>query len=103
MGAAEKQLGPGTTMIVTMTQDQLRELVSSAVREVVGAKGGGEGFLDMEQAADYLRTTVSSLRTLVARGRIVPDHRGRRGGGLKGNRFTRKTLDEFVRRGHKDE
>jgi len=103
--AAAKSLGNTNPsgMIVTMTQGELRELVSSAVREAVGLQRENEGYLDMEQAAAVLNTTVSSLRTLIARGRIVPDHRGRRGGGLKGNRFTRKTLDEFVRRGQKAE
>jgi hypothetical protein len=90
-------------MIVTMTQAELRELVSDAVREAVGAQRAPDAYLDMEQAAAHLHTTVSSLRTLVARGRLVPDHRGQRGGGLKGNRFTRETLDAFFHRKHGDE
>jgi hypothetical protein len=102
MGAAEKQADPG--MLVVVTQEQLRTMLDDVVRRALDSqRGAPEGYLDMEQAAAVLNTTVSSLRTLIARGRIVPDHRGRRGGGLKGNRFTRKTLDEFVRRGHEDE
>jgi hypothetical protein len=99
MGAAEtKQDVPGTNLVV-LTEARLREIVSDAVREVIGgATQPSEGYLDTEQAAAYLGTTVSAIRMAVARGNIVPDHRGRRGGGMRGNRFTRETLDAYCKR-----
>jgi len=97
MGAA-KQMEPNT-LVVTLTQEQLHSLVKDAVCEALSAqKHQPEGYLDTEQAASYLGTTVSSLRTAVARGKLTPDHRGQRGGGMKGNRFSRQTLDAFCKR-----
>ena len=89
--------------VVVISTAQLRGLITDAVREAMSAQRPTEGYLDTEQAAAYLGTTVSSLRTAVARGKLAPDHRGQRGGGMKGNRFTRKTLDAFCMRKPQDE
>lgn len=97
MGAS-KHVEP-STLVVTLTQEQLHTLVMDAVSEALSVqKHQPEGYLDTEQAAAYLGTTVSSLRVAVARGNLTPDHRGQRGGGLKGNRFSRQTLDAFCKR-----
>lgn len=53
-------------------------------------------WLTTEQAARYLQTTVRALLAHVQRGNIKPDHFGGRGR-LKSHRFSRETLDKFVR------
>lgn len=55
--------------------------------------------LTSEEAAKTLRITTSALRNLIFRGRIVPDHRGGRRGGLKGHRWSVETLKKFLDNG----
>ncbi len=47
------------------------------------------------QAAEMLGITDASLKSLVFRGRLVPDHRGGQDG-LKSHRFMHETLVEFI-------
>jgi len=89
---------PTGSLLTVLTAEQLRAIVAEAVRDALNIQRGNEGYLDTEQAAAYLGTTTRSLQHAVTRGQIVPDHRGSRHGGLKGNRFTRKTLDAFITR-----
>lgn len=96
MGTAEKQ--SSGSVVTLLTAEELRDIVGSAVRDAIGESRSPEGYLDTTQAAAYLGTTVASLRSAVTRGRIIPDHRGSRGGGMKGNRFSRETLDAFCNR-----
>jgi hypothetical protein len=96
MGASEKQQ-TGSVMTL-LTAEEVRLIVSEAVREALASQRDRDGYLDTVQAAEYLGTTTASIRTAVARGNLKPDHRGQRGGGLKGNRFTRATLDAFCKR-----
>lgn len=55
-------------------------------------------WLTTEQAAAYIGggMTAKALLMHVSRGHIKPDHWGGRGR-LKGHRFSRETLDRFVR------
>ena len=48
------------------------------------------------EAAEYLRTTAKALQAHVERGKLVPDCPGR-AGRTKGHRFSRQTLDAFMR------
>jgi hypothetical protein len=50
----------------------------------------------LPEAAEYLRTTRSALQHHVARGTLKPDCHGRRGR-MQGHRFSRQTLDAFMR------
>jgi len=95
--AADKEM-TGSSVVTLLTAEQLRSIVREEMREALGSRRDAEGYLDTEQAAAYLGTTVSSLRTAVARGKLTPDHRGQRGGGMKGNRFSRQTLDGYCKR-----
>jgi hypothetical protein len=88
------------TVVTLLTAEQLREIVSTAVREALGAQKPHEGYLDIDQAAAYLSTTASAVQAAVTRGTLVPDCRGSRGR-TKGHRFTRRTLDAFMRIGAK--
>ena len=85
------------TVVTLLTEEQLRSILKDAIREVIAADRC-EGYLDTEQAAQYLGTTARAIQAAVYRGRLVPDHRGSRGGGLQGNRFSRSTLDAFLQR-----
>ncbi len=87
----------GEGKVALLTAEELQELLRAAVREVMQERAGDEGYMDTAQAAHYLGTTVKALQAAVYRKRIVPDHRGSRGG-LRGNRFSRATLDEFCKR-----
>jgi excisionase family DNA binding protein len=70
MGAAEKQPANtnGTGMIVMMTQDQLRELVGTAVRDAIG-KGAGEQpeYLTLDQVCELLQASRRTVRDWVQR------------------------------------
>lgn len=49
------------------------------------------------EAAAFFGIAPSSMRALVARGKIKPDHRGGSGGeGLKSHRFHLDTLNAFL-------
>lgn len=49
------------------------------------------------QAASFIGIKPTSMRSLVARGKIRPDHRGGSGGeGLKSHRFHIDTLNAFL-------
>jgi hypothetical protein len=72
----------------------------------------GPSWYDTKQAAAYLGISPAALLMQIHRGHIVPDHVGGRGR-LRGHRFTRETLDRFLRgdspahaaqetRGHED-
>jgi excisionase family DNA binding protein len=67
MGAAAKNPEMGTTMIVTMTQDQLRELVGTAVREAIGQSSPAPDFLTMEQAAALMQVHERTIRNWVTK------------------------------------
>jgi hypothetical protein len=95
MGAAEKKSEQPATAIIVTTEEQLRTLIGEVVREAMNAQRP-EGYLSTEQAATYLGTTMRSVQAAVDRGTLVPDLRGRRGR-LQSHRFSRKTLDEFIR------
>lgn len=86
------------SILTVLTAEQLRAIVADAVRDALSIQRANDGYLDTEQAAAYLGTSTRSLQHAVTRGAIVPDHRGSRHGGLKGNRFTRATLDAFITR-----
>jgi excisionase family DNA binding protein len=53
-------------------------------------------WLTTVEAADYLRTTPDALKKHIARGNIRPDSFGQRGR-FRSHRFSRATLDAFVR------
>jgi len=93
MGAVEKK--SETPGIVVLTEAQLREIVGDAVREALETQQSSDGYLDTEQAAAYLGTTVRSIQAAVERRTLIPDHRGSRGR-LKSHRFTKLTLDAFL-------
>ena len=82
--------------IVVLEESQLRQLVTDAVHQALKSYKEGECYLDIEQAAAYLSTTPTAINRAITSGRLTPDHHGQRGG-LKGHRFTKKTLDAFMR------
>lgn len=85
--------------VALLTEEQIRAIVGDAVRDAMNSqKTTSDGYLDTAAAAAYLKTTVRSIQHAVARDALVPDHRGSRGGGLKGNRFKKATLDEYMKR-----
>lgn len=49
------------------------------------------------QAAQYLSSTPKALGMMIVRGKLRPDHPGGRGG-FRGHRFSRATLDAFMKR-----
>lgn len=53
--------------------------------------------LRTDEAADFLRISPKALLWHVSQGNIVPDHWGKRGL-LRGHRFTKETLERFLRR-----
>jgi DNA-binding CsgD family transcriptional regulator len=54
-------------------------------------------WLTTSEVAKRLKLTVSGVRALVRRGRIVPDHRGKSGASLAGHRFRVETIEAFLR------
>lgn len=89
----------GGSGVVLLTEEQILSLMRSAVREELNEQRlQNEGYYDTASAAAYLKTTTRSVQHAVARGLLVPDHRGSRGGGLKGNRFSKATLDAYITR-----
>jgi len=54
-------------------------------------------WLTTSEVAARLKLTVSGVRALVRRGRIVPDHHGKRGQSLAGHRFRVETVEAFLR------
>ena len=84
--------------LTLLSADELRAIVTDAVREALDARRTSEGYMDTAEAAAYLGTTVRAVQGAVHRRALIPDHRGSRGEGLKGNRFSRATLDAFVKR-----
>lgn len=55
------------------------------------------GWLTSAEAARMLRLSPSGFRSLIARGRIKPDHRA--GIGLRGHRFRVETIEKFLESG----
>lgn len=53
-------------------------------------------WLTSAEAAAKLKLKPAGLKALVFRGKIVPDHRGGRGG-LRGHRFSIKTIHRYLR------
>ena len=86
------------TVITLLTEEQLRAIVVAAVREVLNSTSVDGDCYNTAEAADYLRTTVPALRTMVQRGQIRPDSPGKRGR-FRGHRFSRATLDAFISEG----
>lgn len=84
--------------------DVLKEAEAAAerkVREILATQAANaqERLLKTDEAASMLGMSPGALRQLVARGNIVPDLRGQRGdGGLKGNRFSMRTINAFIAR-----
>lgn len=58
-------------------------------------------WIDCKEAARVLGLKPQTVRTLVFRGKLVPDHRGGNGG-LKGHRFRRATIEAFLTGGKAD-
>lgn len=57
---------------------------------------GEQVWFTIREAAEYLRTTPSALQSHVYRGTLKPDCHGCRGR-TRGHRFSRATLDAFMR------
>lgn len=91
MSAAEQ-------MLVTMTVEQLRELVRSELKAAMQSRGQAEApapVLTSEEAARYLAMPVAVLRKRTARGE-VPSFKV--GAVL---RYRREELDEWIKAGGK--
>lgn len=71
MGAAEKKTEGAdnqnaSSMIVTMTQAQLRELVSSAVRDALGKVSDEPEYMTMEQVTELMQVHERTVRSWIA-------------------------------------
>lgn len=104
MGAAEKQ---EDAMLVTLKRSDLEALMESAVERAVARAMAATANtqeakpLSKSEAAAYLGISEDALQQHVTRGNIEPVHRGSRGGGMRGHRFSREDLEAFVNRGKK--
>lgn len=91
-------------MLVQLTVRELDERIEAAVMRALQSQAANAPaadptrLLDTEQAAERLGITPGALRKLVSRKSIVPDLRGQRGNGLKGNRFSMRTIEAFITR-----
>jgi hypothetical protein len=65
---------------------------------VSGAVDKREELLTTVDVARRMQLTKSAVLSLVARGKLVPDHRGKQGF-LKGHRFKPETIEAFLRKG----
>ncbi len=102
MGAAEKLTA--TVSVVTLTDEQLTALVRDAVANGVeqALANIGKAAVDSQElptkdAAKELGMSPAALRHHIARGHIVPDTRGGKGG-VKSSKFKRSTIEAFRRR-----
>jgi len=84
-----------STVLTLLTETQLHAIVFAAVREALAADRTRDDIFDTPAAAKYMKTTAAALKSLVFRGRLVPDHRGGQDG-LKSHRFRKSTLDAFM-------
>lgn len=99
MGAAEQH--PLVAALDQMRAEMIREAEAAAerkVRELLSQVAANDStkLLNTKQTAERLGISPVALRHLVSRRSIVPDIRGQRGGGLKGNRFSMKTIQAFI-------
>jgi excisionase family DNA binding protein len=60
--------------IVTTTPEELEQLVERAVKSALGRNVQTEGWMSTEQAAEYLDTTVNSVRDMIRR-QGLPAHK----------------------------
>lgn len=97
MGVAEKQ---EPRPLMYLNNEELTALVREAVRaELIAARTSQDQerlpLLTPAQAAEFLGITADALRKHVGRKHIEPDHRGNRGNGLRGARYSYETLNAF--------
>lgn len=64
------------------------------VERIMGAEELQQWFTT-EEAAKYLRTSASGIRSAIMRGKLRPDTFGRQGK-TAGHRFSRPTLDAYL-------
>lgn len=97
--AAEKKDLPVFHLTVSELDQRIEDAVARAVERVMqGRPASSENdILDTAGAAAKMGISPAALRKLVSRNVICPDHRGQRGG-LRGNRFTMRTIQAFIER-----
>lgn len=96
-------------VILMISSEELRALVSGAVEAgvtkafVAWTSSERDKPLSLREASEFLGISADALRQHVSRGNIAPIHRGSRGGGMRGHRFSREDLLAFVQRNRKVE
>jgi excisionase family DNA binding protein len=64
----------GAMQLVTTTPEELERLIERAVESALARNAQTESWMSTEQAADYLDTTVYSIRDMIRR-QSLPAHR----------------------------